>query len=96
MPGPRGRPSSAPIPTGRVPYEQQRIAERIAARVRQVYGLKNTLAAPLATDGVVIGAIVLSHRMPGSWSATTRRLLNGAARSKVFNGNEDCRIGCDS
>ena len=77
--GTRVRPSSGTIPAGRVPLEQQLVAERIAARARQVYGLTNTLAAPLTSDGAVIGAIVLSHRMPGSWSATTRRLLGGAA-----------------
>ena len=79
MPGQGTRPSSAPILAGRVPRERQRIAERIAGRARQVYGLTNTLAAPLTSDDVVIGAIILSHRTPGSWSATTRRLLNGAA-----------------
>jgi diguanylate cyclase (GGDEF)-like protein len=71
---------SNPSPTPRrVPGEQRLIAERIAARARQVYGLTNTLAAPLTSDGAVIGAIVLSHRTAGTWSATTQRLLNGAA-----------------
>ena len=70
-------PAADPTPMG--PRERQRIAERIAERARQVYGLTNTLAAPLTSDDVVIGAIVLSHRTPGTWSATTRRLLNGAA-----------------
>jgi len=55
------------------------IAERIAAGAGEVYGLANTLAAPLASGGSVIGAIVLSHRTAGVWSPTTRRLLNGAA-----------------
>ena len=64
---------------GRVPGERQRIADRIAARARGTYGLTDTLAAPLTSDGTVIGAIVLSHRTAGAWSATTRRLLNGAA-----------------
>jgi diguanylate cyclase (GGDEF)-like protein len=63
----------------RVPGEQRLIAERIATRARQVYGLTNTLAAPLTSDGTVIGAIVLSHRTAGTWSATSQRLLNGAA-----------------
>jgi len=79
VPGPSLLPTSA----NRITSERQRIAERVAERIagraRQVYGLANTLAAPLTSDGVVIGAIVLSHRTPGSWSATTRRLLNGAA-----------------
>jgi diguanylate cyclase (GGDEF)-like protein len=61
------------------PGERQAIAERIAGRARQVYGLTNTLSAPLTSDGGVIGAIVLSHRTAGAWSATTRRILNGAA-----------------
>ena len=65
--------------TGRRPGERQQIAERIAARARQVYGLTNTLAAPLTSEVGVIGAIVLSHRRAGAWSPTTRRLLNGAA-----------------
>jgi diguanylate cyclase len=57
----------------------QLVADRLARRVRQVYGLGRTLAAPLTSDGVVVGAIVLSHRTGDSWSATTRRLLSGAA-----------------
>ena len=64
---------------GGVPGERQRIADRIAARARSTYGLTDTLAAPLTSEGTVIGAIVLSHRTAGAWSATTRRLLNGAA-----------------
>jgi diguanylate cyclase (GGDEF)-like protein len=55
------------------------VADRIAARVRGVYGLRRTLAAPLTSDDGVVGAIVLSHRTGDSWSATTRRLLVGAA-----------------
>jgi diguanylate cyclase (GGDEF)-like protein len=59
--------------------ERQAVADRIARRARQVYGLTDTLAAPLTSDGGVIGAIVLSHRTTGMWSTTTRRILNGAA-----------------
>jgi diguanylate cyclase len=62
-----------------VPASHQAIADRIALRTRQVYGLGNTLAAPLTADGAVIGAIVLSYRTPGERPATTRRLLAGAA-----------------
>ena len=68
-----------PAAPGRVPRERQQIAKRIAGRTRQVYGLANTLAAPLTSGEVVIGAIILSYRTPGTWSATTRRLLTGAA-----------------
>ena len=73
------RPAAASASPARMPGERQLIADRIAGRVRQVYGLTDTLAAPLTSDGTVIGAIVLSHRMMGAWSPTTRRLLNGAA-----------------
>ncbi len=59
--------------------ERQFVADRIAARVRRVYGLHRTLAAPLSSDEGVVGAIVLSHRTGDTWSATTRRLLVGAA-----------------
>jgi diguanylate cyclase (GGDEF)-like protein len=85
-PGPHGsgvgpaeatpRRSGLPVGPGR---DGQLVADRIAARVRQVYGLRRTLAAPLTSDGGVVGAIVLSHRTADSWSATTRRLLTGAA-----------------
>ncbi len=57
----------------------QAVADRIARRARQAYGLSDTLAAPLTSQGGVIGAIVLSQRTAGAWSATTRRILNGAA-----------------
>ena len=55
------------------------VAERIAGRARSVFGLTDTLAAPLTSDDQVIGAIVLSRRTAGAWSPTTRRILNGAA-----------------
>ena len=55
------------------------IAERIAARARRVYGLKHTLAAPLTTDGGVIGAIVVSRRTADGWPASAQRILAGAA-----------------
>ena len=56
------------------------VAQRIAKRVRAVYGLRDTISAPLTAERGVIGAIVLSRRVADPWSATTRRLLNGAAR----------------
>jgi diguanylate cyclase (GGDEF)-like protein len=58
----------------------QAAAGRIAERVRGVYGLRDVIAAPLASDGEVIGAIVLSRRIADPWPATARRLLSGAAR----------------
>lgn len=59
--------------------ERQLIADRIATRVQHLYGLRRTLAAPLTSEDGVVGAIVLSHRTGDGWSATTRRLLTGAA-----------------
>ncbi len=59
--------------------EGQLVADRIAARVQRTYGLRRTLAAPLTSEDGVVGAIVLSHRTGDAWSATTRRLLTGAA-----------------
>ncbi|MBI3749679.1 MAG: GAF domain-containing protein [Chloroflexi bacterium] len=59
--------------------EGQLVADRIATRVRRAYGLHRTLAAPLSSDDGIVGAIVLSHRTGDTWSATTRRLLRGAA-----------------
>ncbi|HEV8401688.1 MAG TPA: sensor domain-containing diguanylate cyclase [Candidatus Limnocylindrales bacterium] len=74
------RPTATPASTAeRIPGEQQLVAERIAARTRDVYGLTDTLAAPLTSGGEVVGAIILSHRTVGDWSPTTRRLLRGAA-----------------
>jgi diguanylate cyclase (GGDEF)-like protein len=55
------------------------VARRIAARARQVYGLKHTLSAPLTTDGGVIGAIVASRRTAEPWPESAQRILTGAA-----------------
>ena len=71
--------SASTDPDARIPASHQAIADRIAMRTHQVYGLSNTLAAPLTADDAVIGAIVLSSRTAGDWPATTRRLLSGAA-----------------
>ncbi|MFL5757217.1 MAG: diguanylate cyclase [Chloroflexota bacterium] len=66
---------AAPLSAG----APDRIAERIAGRVRAAYGLRNTLAAALRIDGRVEGAIVLSRRTDEAWEPTSRRLLAGAA-----------------
>ena len=58
---------------------EDRIARRIAWRVRGVYGLKHTVAVPLRVDGRVEGAIVLSRRTAGAWSAAALRILEAAA-----------------
>lgn len=77
--------ATAPVRTRRpghaIPSLQgadQRIADRIADRLRDIYGLRNLAAAPLRVDGKVEGAIVLSRRR-GSWPASARRILEAAA-----------------
>jgi diguanylate cyclase (GGDEF)-like protein len=55
------------------------VADRIAGRVRGVYGLTHTLAAPLAVDDDIVGAIVLSRRVEAPWPEMTQRMLGGAA-----------------
>ena len=57
----------------------QRIADRIAARLRDVYGLSNLVAAPLRVDGKVEGAIVVSRRTGGPWPSNAHRILAAAA-----------------
>ena len=56
-----------------------RIAERLAARVRTVFGLSHTLAAPLQTEMGIVGAIVLSRRLDEPWPHSVARILHGAA-----------------
>ena len=56
-----------------------RVAERIADRVRTVYGLRNTLAAALRTEAGLAGAIVLSRRTAEPWPPAAHRILAGAA-----------------
>jgi diguanylate cyclase (GGDEF)-like protein len=55
------------------------IAERVAGRVRQVFGLAQTLSTALRTDQGLLGAIVLSRRDGERWPDASRRLLRGAA-----------------
>jgi len=57
----------------------QRIADRIADRLRAEYGVRNVVAAPLRVDGRVEGAIVLSRRTGEPWTPRARRLLAAAA-----------------
>jgi diguanylate cyclase (GGDEF)-like protein len=58
---------------------EQVVAEEISRRVRAVYGLSATLAAPLMADDRVVGAIVLSRRAGAEWTSADRRLLHWAA-----------------
>jgi diguanylate cyclase (GGDEF)-like protein len=57
----------------------QRIADRIAARLHDVYGLRDLLAAPLRVDGRVEGALILSRRVNTAWPGSTHRFLAAAA-----------------
>ena len=57
----------------------QRIADRIAGRVADAYGLSNVLAAPLRVDGQTEGAIVVSRRTSEAWPASAHRILEAAA-----------------
>jgi diguanylate cyclase (GGDEF)-like protein len=57
----------------------RRIAERISRRVREVYGLQHTVAAPLVVGDRIEGAIVLSRRTAGPWSAAAMRILEASA-----------------
>ncbi len=67
-----------PVDGGRAPLPGE-VADRIARRVRDVYGLAQSLATPLAVDDLVVGAIVLSRRVGGPWTEATRRILGAAA-----------------
>ena len=55
------------------------VADRIASRLRDAYGLRNTLAAPLQNGRSVAGAIVLSRRTSDVWPEAAVRLLYSAA-----------------
>ena len=55
------------------------VADRIAYRLRYVYGLRNTLSAPLESGRSIVGAIVLSRRTGQIWPEAAVRLLNSAA-----------------
>ena len=55
------------------------LANQIAYRLRDAYGLRNTLAAPLMEGNSVVGAIVLSRRTSEPWTDSSVRLLISAA-----------------
>jgi diguanylate cyclase (GGDEF)-like protein len=59
--------------------EAQEVADRIAGRLRDAYGLRNTLAAALQAGQSVAGAIVLSRRTGEVWPEAAVRLLRSAA-----------------
>jgi diguanylate cyclase (GGDEF)-like protein len=55
------------------------IVARISERAGRAYGLTNTIAEPLLSQGRVVGALVLSRRVAGEWPAAARRILAAAA-----------------
>jgi diguanylate cyclase (GGDEF)-like protein len=59
--------------------QAREVADRIAFRLRNAYGLRNTLAAPLQSERGIAGAIVLSRRTDEVWPDSAVRLLNSAA-----------------
>ena len=78
-PRPGSRPGRAAHAVPLLEGAGQRIADRIAQRLRDAYGLRNVLAAPLRVDGRVEGAIVVSRRTTEPWPASARRILEAAA-----------------
>jgi diguanylate cyclase (GGDEF)-like protein len=77
---------STPLPLGDLedpvkgrPASPAETADRIARRVRDVYGLGQVLAAPLASSDGVVGALVVSRRVGSAWPESTPRILGGAA-----------------
>jgi diguanylate cyclase (GGDEF)-like protein len=66
------------------------VADRIAYRLREAYGIHNTVASPLHAGSAIAGAIVLSHRTSGIWPETAVRLLDlvtfeaSAALARVY------------
>jgi len=54
------------------------VANQIASRLRDAYGLRNTLAAPLQEGDSIVGAIVLSRRTDEPWTESAVRVLNSA------------------
>ena len=56
------------------------VASRISDAVGSFFGLQNRRAEPLVTPRGVIGAIVLSRRRGGRWTAPSLRLLADAAK----------------
>jgi diguanylate cyclase (GGDEF)-like protein len=79
---PSRRSSNAGLREGEPSEEEvnaQDVADRIAFRLRDVYGLRNTLASPLQVDQAIVGAIILSRRTDDSWPDAAARLLRSAA-----------------
>ena len=73
------QPQGSGVPDPAHEGDARELANQIANRLRDAYGLRNMLAAPLIEGGSVVGAIVLSRRTNEPWTDSSVRLLNGAA-----------------
>ncbi|HXG26420.1 MAG TPA: GGDEF domain-containing protein [Candidatus Binatia bacterium] len=77
LPGMRGRARPSEVLAR---GDEAVIVERVADRVRAVFGLSHTLSAPLRSgERGIVGAVVLSRRAREAWPESARRLLRGAA-----------------
>ncbi len=75
----RGPTDDIVVATSPEPGTAEQVAERIALRVRDVYGLRHVLAAPIKVRDEPIGAVIISRRTDAAWSEASRRVLRGAA-----------------
>jgi diguanylate cyclase (GGDEF)-like protein len=71
--------AAAPGSPAALVEHDQAVADRLAARVRSIYGLQHVITEPLRTPEGIVGAIVLSRRTPDAWPPAAGRLLEGAA-----------------
>jgi len=58
---------------------EQVVADELARRVAETYGLSRTLAAPLVADSRIVGALILSRQAENVWTDEDRRLLAWSA-----------------
>ena len=59
---------------------EQVVADELASRVAETYGLSRTLAAPLVADARIVGALILSRQAEREWADEDRRLLTWSAQ----------------
>ena len=74
----RGRPPVVDERAQKSKENARDVANQIAYRLRDAYGLRNTLAAPLEQGESIVGAIVLSRRTGEPWTESAVRFLNSA------------------
>jgi len=73
------RRSRAAVAARRGQKPEQIVADELARRVAETYGLSRTLAAPLVADGRIVGALILSRQADSEWADEDRRLLAWSA-----------------